>query len=369
MRPCGDFAATGGSLTFRAMSRIGWLVLLCGGLALAACTREAKKARVVVYSSVDRVFAEPVLRRASEALGLEVVGVYDTEEAKGTGLVARMIAKKDSPDGDLFWSGDPARAVQVKLAGATTAFPQEVTNRVAAPFRDPDSHWIGFSARLRVLLVNDTAAGSTSAPSRLLDLSDPAIAPRVALANPLFGTTSYHVAALAEAIGEDAAMVWLKDLSDRGARFAASNGEVKRLVVEGRVAFGLTDSDDAAEALAAGAKVRVVLLDSTENATPAFGTLVLPNTLSQLAGGPNPSGAATVVEFLLGQEVATMLAASCAQTSLVPGLESPGSSRHFAGLDSGLVPMRVDAAKCGARLEAMLPRLREFMDSRASAKR
>lgn len=351
------------------MSRIGWLVVLCCGLALVTCSREATKPRVVVYSSVDRVFAEPVLRRASEALGLDVIGVYDTEEAKGTGLVARMIAKKDAPDGDLFWSGDPARAEQVKLAGATTPFRPEIASRVPAQFCDPDFHWIGFSARLRVLLVNDAAAGSTPAPTRLLELSDPAIAPKVALASPLFGTTSYHVAALAEAMGEEPALSWLKDLSDRGARFAASNGEVKRLVVEGRVAFGLTDSDDAAEALAAGAKVRVMLLDAIESDTPAFGTLVLPNTLSQLAGGPNPTGAAAVVDFLLGQEVATMLAASCAQTSLVPGLESLGVSAHFPGLESGFTPMRVDAAACGARLESLLPRLREFMDTRASAKR
>src|SRR5262245_56864215 len=77
--------------------------------ALSGCSRGGGE-RVVVYTTVDRVFAEPVLARAAETLGIDVVGVYDTEEAKSTGLVARLIARKDDPDGDLFWSGDPARA-------------------------------------------------------------------------------------------------------------------------------------------------------------------------------------------------------------------------------------------------------------------
>ena len=58
----------------------------------------AQSKRVVVYSSVDRIFSEPVLKEASKRLGLEVIGVYDTEETKSTGLVNRLIAKKDNPD-------------------------------------------------------------------------------------------------------------------------------------------------------------------------------------------------------------------------------------------------------------------------------
>lgn len=332
-------------------------------LVAASCARSDDDSRVVVYSSVDRVFAEPVLKRASEVLGIEVVGVYDTEEAKGTGLVARIVAKKDDPDGDLFWSGDPARAEQVKLAGATTPLPDSLAGRVAPEYRDGDSHWIGFSARMRVLLVNDGLAGGGVPPLSILQLADPEIAPRVALANPAFGTTSYHLAALAETLGEEAALDWLGALAKNGARFVASNGEVKRMVVDGRAAFGLTDSDDAAEAIASGAKVSVALLDQIGYGQEPLGTLVLPNTLSMLAGGPNPAGASRVAEFLLSQEVATMLAKSCGQTALVAGLESPGASVALAEWK----PMRVDPAACGARLQTLLPRLRAFADARGSS--
>lgn len=335
------------------------VILVIGGV---ACDRAADFDRVVVYSSVDRVFAEPVLKRASEALGIEVVGVYDTEEAKGTGLVARIVARKDSPDGDLFWSGDPGRAAQVKLAGATTPLPEAITSRVPIEFRDPESHWIGFSARLRVLLVNDALAAGATPPLSIVRLADPEVAPHVAIANPMFGTTSYHLAALAEALGEDAALAWLDALARNGARFVASNGEVKRMVVDGRVAFGLTDSDDAAEAIASGAKVRVTLLDQMGWGEKPLGTLVLPNTLSSIRNGPNPEGARRVAEFLLSNDVSTMLGASCGQVSLVSGLDSPGASVQLADLKA----MAVDPAACGARLESLLPKLREFWDSRAS---
>jgi iron(III) transport system substrate-binding protein len=335
-----------------------FVVLVAGAFGFSTCSRDDAADRVVVYSSVDRVFAEPVLRRASEALGLDVVGVYDTEEAKGTGLVARIVARKDSPDGDLFWSGDPGRAEQVERAGATEPLVIAAAATIAPRFRDQDSHWIGFSARLRVLLVNDAAAAGTPAPTSILDLADPAVAKQVALANPLFGTTSYHAAALAEALGDEKLFEWLSRLRDHGARFAASNGEVKRLVVDGRAAFGLTDSDDAAEAIASGAAVRVVLLDQHEAGGAALGTLVLPNTLSRLRGGPNQNGATRVAEFLLGAEVAAMLGQSCGQVSLIPGVDSPGATVQLADLRA----MAVDPAACGARLESLLPRLRLFLD-------
>jgi ABC-type sugar transport system ATPase subunit len=68
-----------------------------------------------------------------------------------------------------------------------------------------------------------------------------------------------HVAALFSAWSEDEAKAFLNALKDSEVRIASSNGEVKRLVASGEVAFGLTDTDDANEALRDGAPVRVAI--------------------------------------------------------------------------------------------------------------
>src|SRR5262249_39833936 len=150
-------------------------------------------------------------------------------------------------------------------------------------FRAPDGAWTGLAARARVLLVNKTRVPSGEAPRSIRDLAAPRWKGQTAIANPLFGTTTMHVAALFAAWGDVEARRFLDDLKESGARIAGSNGEVKRLVAAGEVAFGLTDTDDADEARKDGAPVDVVYPDQD-----GIGTLIMPTALVLIRGGPHP---------------------------------------------------------------------------------
>ena len=76
---------------------------------IVSCT--GKSDEVVVYTSVDQVFSEPVLKDFEKETGIKVKAVYDTEETKSTGVLNRLIAEKDNPQCDVFWSGDPVRTI------------------------------------------------------------------------------------------------------------------------------------------------------------------------------------------------------------------------------------------------------------------
>jgi len=54
----------------------------------------AKRAEVVVYTSVDDVFARPIAEKFEKKTGIKVRLVSDTEETKSTGLLNRLIAEK-----------------------------------------------------------------------------------------------------------------------------------------------------------------------------------------------------------------------------------------------------------------------------------
>ncbi len=339
-----------------------WFCLVFLVLGMTGCdsgSNPVGEQRVVVYTSVDRIFSEPVLQRAKQVLGVDVVGVYDTEETKSTGLVNRLIAKKDNPDGDIFWSGDPARAAQLKAEGITAAYDSPATAPFPEALKDPEGHWVGFSARTRVLLVNTEQVSPGDEPKSIFDLTQAKWKGKVAIANPLFGTTSFHVAAFVQALGEDKTFQWLDDLRSNDVRLVSSNGEVKRQVASGLVAVGLTDSDDAAEAMADGQPVRAIVLDQSAEPGPPLGNLVIPNTVSLIKGGPNPEGARKVFDFLLSPEVQTMLAASCAQAPLNPAVDVPGNVVSLGGI----VPMKVDYATCAAVLERIMPRLDKWVIS------
>lgn len=57
---------------------------------------------VVVYSSVDEVFARPITEQFEKETGIEARLVPDTEETKSTGLLNRLIAEKQRPVADVL---------------------------------------------------------------------------------------------------------------------------------------------------------------------------------------------------------------------------------------------------------------------------
>src|SRR5215207_1232261 len=94
-------------------------LFLTAFLALASFGHSAE---VVVYSSVDDVFARPICEQFQKQTGITVKLVPDTEETKSTGLVNRLIAEKKRPQCDVFWSGDPIRAAVLKARGVSAAY-------------------------------------------------------------------------------------------------------------------------------------------------------------------------------------------------------------------------------------------------------
>jgi hypothetical protein len=63
-------------------------------LSLAGCSKEQPAAQheVVVYTSLDKVFSQPILEEFERKTGIGVKAVYDSEATKTTGLVNRLIA-------------------------------------------------------------------------------------------------------------------------------------------------------------------------------------------------------------------------------------------------------------------------------------
>ena len=290
------------------------------------------KNEVVVYTSVDQVFSEPVLKAFEDKTGIKVKAVFDTEEAKSTGVLNRLIAEKENPQCDVFWSGDPMRAAVLKQKGITQSFLPEHAKGIDSVFMDKEYHWIGFSSRARVLLVNTDRIKEKDYPISILDLTHEKYKGKFAMANPLFGTTSFHIAALFTVLGDAKAKQFLRDLKSNNTVIATSNGDVKKKVARGEVALGLTDSDDANEAIKEGLPVRVLFLDQK-----GFGNLIVPNTVSLLKNAPNLINGKKLINYLVSVEVEQQLAKSCAQMPLHKNVSVPSD---VLSLD-GIIPMNI----------------------------
>jgi len=326
--------------------------LFLAAITALGCRGEGRE--VVIYTSVDQVFSEPVLREFERASGVRVRAVFDTEETKSTGVVNRLIAEAASPQADVFWSGDPVRPFLLIQRNLVEPYRSAAAGSIPDAFKDSEARWTGLGARARVLLVNRTRLDGRPAPVSVRDLARPEWKGEGAIANPLFGTTTMHVAALATQWGEEGTRAYLDGLQENGVRIASSNGEVRRLVVAGEVTFGLTDTDDAQEAAASGAPVDVVYPDQEPG---GLGTLVMPTTVVQMRGGPHPREGAELIDYLLSPKSEAYLAEHGAHMPLQPGVATPLGVRSVSEIRA----MPVDYAEVAKVLERIQPWLRSWV--------
>ncbi len=277
-------------------------VLLLAVLAVVGC--ESKDDRPVVYCSADEEFARQVLAEFQRQTGVEAQVLFDTEAGKTTGLVRRIEAERDRPRADVFWSSEVFNTIRLGEQGLLAPYRPKTAGDVAAQFRSPKDLWTGFGLRGRVVAFNTTKLSQEQSPKRWIDLADPKWASRLVMANPQFGTTRGHVAAMFALWGEDKATDFLERLRKHGVRLADGNAAAVRMVAKGEADLCMTDTDDVWVAQKRGWPIDLVYPSMTEGQ----GTLWIPNTVAMLKGCRHPDAARRVVDFLASAQVERQLA-------------------------------------------------------------
>ena len=157
-------------------------------------------------------------------------------------------------------------------------------------------------------------------PDSIYDLADPKWAGKCTMARPVFGTSATHAAVLLSTLGEDQGMKLLTAMTSN-AIVQGGNKQVAQKVAAGQFAFGLTDTDDAMIEVERGEPVAIVFPDQLED---QCGTLLIPNTLAIIKGGPNPDRAQRMLKRLLESDVERRLASGAsAQLPLAIGIAEP----------------------------------------------
>jgi iron(III) transport system substrate-binding protein len=297
--------------------------IAAGAIALAALSCSGRpQESVVVYCSADKEFAELIFKAYESRTGVKVLPLYDTEETKTAGLTARLVAEKAQPKADVFWSSDTSRAVALVDQGLAAAFVPASAGAIPARYKDADGRWTGFGARIRVMLYNTDKVKASDVPRSILDLTNPRWKGRVAIANPHFGTMSFHAAALFVKWGDVKAAEFLRGLHDNDVVIAAGNSDVKDRVADGRVDVGILDEDDAVVALRDKKPVGIAILD--QEGDDALGTPLMPNVAILVEDAPHPEAGKQFIEFLVSADAEQILAESdAAQYPLHAGAVGP----------------------------------------------
>jgi iron(III) transport system substrate-binding protein len=268
-----------------AIASIGCFCLLSG------CGRP-EPSGLTVYASQDQVYAEPLLRRFTERTRIPVQAIYDSEAVKTVGLANRLLAERDRPLADVFWSNEEFRTRQLAAAGV---------------FRETNG-WVAFGQRSRQWVIHTQALAqaqiSQTVPASLLELTNSRWRGKVAMASPLFGSTATHFCVLRQRWGEEIWKQWCADLSRNELILTEGNSMVVRLVARGQALIGLTDSDDIAAGQREGWPVRGVSLGAEG--------WRMPNTVGIIRGSRRLAQAQQLMDYLRSAESLAFLEGAAA---------------------------------------------------------
>jgi iron(III) transport system substrate-binding protein len=276
------------------------LGLLCA--TLTGCSGGGKPT-VVIYTSQDEQYAEPIFQDFEKETGIQVKAVFDSEAVKTVGLANRLIAEGSHPQCDVFWNNEEFRTRQLAARNI---------------FRETNG-WALLGWRSRRIVVNTNLLPLAQAPHSFSEATNAMWRGKIAVAYPLFGTTATHFLALRQKWGDAQWQAWCRALAANQPLLEDGNSVVVKMVGGGEAWFGFTDSDDIAEAQKNGLPLAAIPLGDE--------SLVVHNSAGVVRGAPHPAEAQRLFEYLQTAAVQERLVRGQALESAVPG-----DPKNLAGL-------------------------------------
>jgi iron(III) transport system substrate-binding protein len=282
------------------------LSILCLMLFFASHVRAAE---VVVYCALDQPYAEPIIKSFEHETGIRVKTVYDSEAVKTAGLVNRILTEQKRPQCDVFWNNEKLRIVVLAQRNALESYRSPRWKERNLPHDEKNELWSEFSARLRVIvystapeMIKKWKLPLKSSSSELQWLLDPKYKGMIAIAHPLFGTTSTQFLdwIQQERRANLKPESWLQKVIDQKPILCNGNSDVVRRVAAGQAAFGFTDSDDVLAAKSHG--------DPVDFLIPNSEPLLIPNTIALIRSAPHRKEAEAFIDYVLSEKTEIALA-------------------------------------------------------------
>ena len=318
---------------------------------------------LVVYCAHDAVYAKEILDQFTRETGIPVETRFDTEATKSLGLINLILRERQYPRCDVFWNNELLGMIELQEQGLLEPYQGTGWNRIPEQYRDPQGYWVGFAARMRVILFNSQQVSADDETLQTLMTYDPG---RLAIAKPIFGTTLTHYTVLWHLWGADRLKAWHNDLQLRGLRIVNGNAAVKDVVAMGTCDAGLTDTDDAFVAIDDGYDVEMQPVRLTEipanrqqPANDASGaalkryTLCIPNTVGIIKGTKRSDAARKLVDYLASAETEIALAKAKSRQIPLGPVDAEQLSEEVRKL--------TDWSREGIDLRSLLPDRRECL--------
>ncbi len=315
-------------------------------LMLGACSGGGADA-VTIYSGRTSSLVGPLLEQFADETGISV----DVRYGESAELALLIDQEGDRTPADVFYSQSPGATGFLAGDGRLAALDQSTLDLVAPRFRNAEGLWVGVSARQRVLVYNTDLLDEEDLPDSVFDVVQPEYAGQVAVA-PSNGSFQDFITALIQAEGEDTAVSFLADLVATDAPTYANNSAIVEAVSRGEVPMGLVNHYYADRFLSEdpGLPIANHLFPGDD-----VGAMLIPSSVSVVAGSEQSDDARQLVEFLLAVEAQQYFASETFEYPLANDVPAADGIPPLSTLD---VPV-IDVDQLGEGLEHTVELIRD----------
>ncbi len=327
------------SIPFRSLVAVTSLAVTASFF--AACGSDESGPDLVVYSGRKEELIVPLMERFEKESGLDVEVRFGPDSAE----FALQIDSEGDRGPDVFISQSPGAMGFLDEQGRLVAIDESSIAGVPDEYHAADNHWVGTSARVRVLVYNTDNVTADELPESVFDLTQDAFKGRVGVA-PDNSSFIDFVTTLRDLEGDDATGAFLEGLAANGARDYADNHAILEAVARGEVDFGLINHYYNEQAL--------LEVPDQPTANHLFadgdpGSMILMTTVGILKTGEDHRDAAEkLISFMLNEESQTYFATETLEYPLVGGIE-----RGLDGLPAlnEIHAPTIDLASLGAKFK------------------
>ncbi|WP_341719700.1 iron ABC transporter substrate-binding protein [Micromonospora sp. FIMYZ51] len=297
-------------------------------LGLAACGSGGEDAtdpgkpddkQITVYSGRNEQLVKPLLDKFTEQTGITVQARY----ASTAQLAAQLVEEGDKSPADVFFAQDAGALGTVAKRGMFSTLPEATTGKVPPTYRAGSGHWVGVSARARVLAYNPDLVPADQLPASVFDLTTPAWKGKVALA-PTNASFQAFVTAIRVQHGDAKAEEFLAGLKANDPQIRDGNVKIVEDVNSGTVPVGLVNHYYLGEVAKEqgttpdGLKVKLHFFPGGD--TGALVNVAGVGVLNRSAADPDVQ---KFVDFLLDTEAQTYFAEQTFEYPVVGGVQGP----------------------------------------------
>ena len=320
----------------------------CGGGDKKAATPAAGGKKLIIYTSMK----ESLISGIVDGFKKKHPGIEVDYQSAGAGkLMAKIAAERQSGKilADVIWTSEIPDFYSMKKEGILEQYKTPLIKEILNPFEDYDGYFT--AARLGTLGIAINTDKIKTPPAQWSDLLKPEYKGAFGIADPALSGTSYMSVALLE---KQFGWEFFEKLRANGARIGKGSGQVIDDTASGELAASLAVDYITNDKVAKGAHMALYY-------PPEL--LVAPSPVAIFKGSANLDAAKLFVDYLLGKEAQTLIAAE-GTLSVRNDVKTPEKFKMPDSADALKRSIKIDYVQMMASKEATIKKFTDILQGK-----